>query len=92
MQAYNWILSKITLLWSKLAVTSPLGMTYQNLILGFVCVSIFYFFMLQLVKGVSGQIGIKTKKGSDRITKVQTETIYYRSGKNGKRNGAGKYK
>jgi len=87
MQAYNWILSKITLLWSKLSVTSPLGMSYQNLVMGLILISIFSTFMFTLVKGIStGRIGIKTKKGSDRIKTIETENIYYyRSGKNDKR-------
>jgi len=88
MQAYNWILSKITLLWTKLSVTSPLGMSYQNLIMGLILISILSTFVFTLVKGIStGRLGIKSKKGSDKITTtIETETIYYfRSGKHDRR-------
>lgn len=86
MEAYNWLLQKMNLLWQKLSIASPLGMSYQHLVLGFILISIFSTFMFTLVKSVStGKIGIKGRKGSDKITTIETETIYYRGVRNGKR-------
>jgi len=70
MNIYGYLFERIAELIDKLRVTSPLGISYLNLIAGFALIQVIWFFVTKLLNVKISKSG-SSVSGADNIKKVK---------------------